>query len=251
MIEPELEPIDGEMRQPCVNQAFPGDYWAQKQLNRDEKCSQHREQDSEREVRPPKWTKTLLVVFAVSLVFALGGLCILGILYFSLSVKLSAQETKSTHLGVSKELSALETNSKIMVKELTDNYTRVRETLFFYKAFAAQMKDWGGKLYYFSSDELNWSSSRAFCVSKGADLVTISNQSEQLFLFSEVKEYYWIGLNDLDTEGRWVWVNNQTLNETGVQFWHQRVSEKSEPDNWRGNNANGENCAIACIETFL
>ncbi|XP_039534397.1 endonuclease domain-containing 1 protein-like [Pimephales promelas] len=34
MIEPELEPIDGEMRQPCVNQAFPGDYWAQKQLNR-------------------------------------------------------------------------------------------------------------------------------------------------------------------------------------------------------------------------
>ncbi|XP_056088724.1 C-type lectin domain family 4 member K-like [Rhinichthys klamathensis goyatoka] len=121
------------------------------------------------------------------------------------------------YVGVSKQLSALETNSTIMVKELTDNYTRVREQLFFYKAFTAQLNDWGGKLYYFSSDQLTWSSSRAFCVSKGADLVTITSQSEQMFLYSELKDHYWIGLNDLDTEGDWVWVNSQTLNDTGVQ----------------------------------
>ncbi|XDV33818.1 hypothetical protein PO909_004087 [Leuciscus waleckii] len=138
-----------------------------------------------------------------------------------------------------------------MVRELTDNYTRVKEELFFYKAFTAQflnrdmkLRDWGGKFYYFSSEKLTWSSSRAFCVSKGTDLVTITSQSEQMFLNSEIKDQYWIGLNDLQTEGNWVWVNNQTLTETGVQFWFQRVSEKSEPDNWRGNDANGENCAV-------
>ncbi|XP_039534401.1 hepatic lectin-like [Pimephales promelas] len=202
-------------------------------VSSDEKHSQQRGN----QVTSSKRTKVPLIILGVSLVLALGGLCVLGIMY----------------LGVSKELSALETNSKIMVKELTDNYTRVRETLFFYKAFAAQLKDWGGKLYYFSSDELNWSSSRAFCVSKGADLVTISNQAEQLFLLSELKEYYWIGLNDLYTEGRWVWVNNQTLTETGVQFWHQRVSQLSEPDNWitgSGDGANGENCAVVFSNTL-
>uniref|UniRef100_A0A8C2AS33 C-type lectin domain-containing protein n=1 Tax=Cyprinus carpio TaxID=7962 RepID=A0A8C2AS33_CYPCA len=35
------------------------------------------------------------------------------------------------------------------------------------------------KLYLFNSGKLNWSSSRAFCVSKGADLVTITSQTEQ------------------------------------------------------------------------
>ncbi|XP_043074158.1 endonuclease domain-containing 1 protein-like [Puntigrus tetrazona] len=34
MIEPELETTDGTMREPCVNQAFPGDYWTQTALNR-------------------------------------------------------------------------------------------------------------------------------------------------------------------------------------------------------------------------
>ncbi|KAK7139494.1 hypothetical protein R3I93_016586 [Phoxinus phoxinus] len=111
-----------------------------------------------------------------------------------------------------------------MLRELRDNYTRVRGQLFFYKAFTAQslnsdmkLRDWGGKLYFFSSDKLTWSSSRAFCVSKGTDLVTITSQSEQRFLNSEIKDHYWLGLNDLETEGQWVWVNNRTLNDTGLQ----------------------------------
>ncbi|KAI7808210.1 putative C-type lectin domain family 4 member F-like [Triplophysa rosa] len=63
---------------------------------------------------------------------------------------------------------------------------------------------------------------------------------------SLTKEFYWIGLNDLETEGRWVWVNNQTLNETGVQFWYKRESEQSEPDNWKEEDPSGENCA--CVD---
>uniref|UniRef100_A0A672KC97 C-type lectin domain family 4 member F-like n=1 Tax=Sinocyclocheilus grahami TaxID=75366 RepID=A0A672KC97_SINGR len=101
-----------------------------------------------------------------------------------------------------------------------------------------------GKLYFFSSNKMDWSSSRAFCVSKGADLVTITSLTEQLFLASKIKDTYWIGLNDLDTEGLWVWVNNQTLNETGVLFWHGRDSEISEPDNWKEEDLTGENCAL-------
>ncbi|XP_056596739.1 CD209 antigen-like protein D [Triplophysa dalaica] len=98
------------------------------------------------------------------------------------------------------------------------------------------------KVYLFSTVKQNWSKSRDVCLSKGADLVTITSYKEQVFLASHVKEPLWIGLNDLDTEGRWVWVNNQTLEETGVQFWHKRNSS-SEPDNWKVEDPLGENCA--------
>ncbi|XP_055075364.2 C-type lectin domain family 4 member F-like [Misgurnus anguillicaudatus] len=93
-------------------------------------------------------------------------------------------------------------------------------------------------MIYFSTDKQNWSSSRAVCVSMGADLVTITSQKEQDFLVSKIKETHWIGLNDQETEGRWVWVNNKTLEETRVEFWF-----KKEPDNWKVMDPSGENCA--------
>ncbi|XP_058608514.1 lectin BRA-3-like [Onychostoma macrolepis] len=84
----------------------------------------------------------------------------------------------------------------------------------------------------------------AYSASYGADLVTITSQSEQDFLASEINEQHWIGLNDLETEGHWVWVNNQTLIETGLQLWHKRPSGQSEPVNWRVTDPSGENCAV-------
>ncbi|XP_073677588.1 uncharacterized protein [Garra rufa] len=195
--------------------------------------------------------------------------------------------TNGSNVSVSVQLSAQRTNSKIMareIEELTANYTRVREDLcinnitvreltanytrfrkrlsFFEGELILSQKictfnqnliniwTFHGKLYFFSCDKLNWSSSRAFCVLKGADLVTITSQTEQRFLVSKTNEYHWIGLSDLETEGHWVWVNNQTLKETGVQFWHQRESEKSEPDNWKKEDPTGENYAASPSSTL-
>ncbi|KAF5890348.1 C-type lectin domain family 6 member A-like [Clarias magur] len=33
---------------------------------------------------------------------------------------------------------------------------------------------------------------------------------------SQIGETHWIGLNDLETEGEWIWVNNQPLKKTNV-----------------------------------
>ncbi|KAK2887590.1 hypothetical protein Q8A67_015818 [Cirrhinus molitorella] len=169
-------------------------------------------QEGEQEVTSPKWTKVLLTVLSFSLVLALGGLCVLGMLL-------------------------------IKLEELITNYTRVK-TLSIVQSCNLSVDGWiacHGKLYLFSTDKLNWSSSRDVCVSKGADLVTITNQTEQDFLVSKIKQTHWIGLNDLETEGQWVWVNNQTLNETGAQFWFSEGP--TEPDNWRNQDPSGENCA--------
>ncbi|KAL1255148.1 hypothetical protein QQF64_013209 [Cirrhinus molitorella] len=204
----------------------------------EKKHTQYKVNSNEEQERlcQPKWTKVLLIVFAIF--FALGGICVLSILYVSVSVKLSAQETNVTIMAKKLE-------------ELTANYTRVREYLSFYETFTSQslscnmsLTAFNGNLYFFSSNKMNWSSSRAFCISKKADLVTIPSQTEQIFLASKIKQIHWIGLSDLKTEGHWVWVNNQTLKETGVNFWHKRKSEKNEPDNSKKDDPTGENCAV-------
>ncbi|XDV33823.1 hypothetical protein PO909_004091 [Leuciscus waleckii] len=100
----------------------------------------------------------------------------------------------------------------------------------------------GGKCYYFSMVEMNWTQSRDHCVSRGGHLVIINSQAEQDFLTSKVKVTHWIGLNDLDTEGHWVWVNNQPLNDS-AEFWMKREDGVSEPDNWTKDHPAGEDCA--------
>ncbi|XP_053494722.1 C-type lectin domain family 4 member F-like [Ictalurus furcatus] len=85
--------------------------------------------------------------------------------------------------------------------------------------------------------------SRDYCVGKGGHLVIITSQTEQDFGSSQIGETHWIGLNDLETEGKWMWVNNQPLKETDVMFWYSGPGEHSEPDNWKREDPSGENCA--------
>ncbi|XP_067281137.1 C-type lectin domain family 4 member F-like [Pseudorasbora parva] len=206
----------------------------------DKNCSQHKGNstvEQERKVTSPKWTKVLLTLLGLSLVFALGGLCALWMIY---NHKVADFESQNEQHII---------NSTAMKNEFNDlrvRYNTLRERMSFYDVPSCNLSVDGwiacrGKLYLFSSNELNWWSSRDVCVSKGADLVTITSQSEQDFLVSKIKASHWIGLNDLDTEGHWVWVNNQTLTETGVQFWFN--GGPTEPDNWRVKDPSGENCA--------
>ncbi|KAM9434589.1 C-type lectin domain family 6 member A-like isoform 4-T4 [Clarias gariepinus] len=102
-------------------------------------------------------------------------------------------------------------------------------------------KPLGLKCYYVSTEKLSWTQSRDYCVEKGGHLVIITSQAEQDFVSSQIKETHWIGLNDLETEGEWMWVNNQPLNETSVTFWYDEGPH--EPDNWKVQDPSGENCA--------
>lgn len=91
----------------------------------------------------------------------------------------------------------------------------------------------------------NWTQSREDCISRGGDLAVIDTWEEQAKVFEHIPrvswtstfwEYggVWIGLNDMETEGTWVWVNNKTLQTDG--FWHP-----GDPNNY---GVSGENCVI-------
>ncbi|XP_037602493.1 CD209 antigen-like [Sebastes umbrosus] len=92
----------------------------------------------------------------------------------------------------------------------------------------------------------NWADSRADCVRRGGNLAVIDSLEEQINLFeylpkqdSSIRPWWkisggiWIGLSDIHTEGKWVWLNNVTLQDGG--YWIQ-----GEPNN---HGEVGEDCA--------
>ncbi|XP_029979951.1 CD209 antigen-like protein C isoform X2 [Sphaeramia orbicularis] len=79
--------------------------------------------------------------------------------------------------------------------------------------------------YWFSNEKRNWEAARQDCRNRGADLVIIKSEDEQNFI-SRFKQDYWIGLNDLEKEGTWKWVDGSPVTLT---FW-----AVGQPDN--GNN---------------
>ncbi|XP_054653590.1 CD209 antigen-like protein E [Dunckerocampus dactyliophorus] len=82
--------------------------------------------------------------------------------------------------------------------------------------------------YFFSFMQIkNWMGSRDYCISHGADLVVIDHQDEQLYVSQSIKHFsseVWIGLTDMASEGKWVWINNVT--ELEQRYWMP-----GEPDN--------------------
>uniref|UniRef100_A0A8B9GP28 C-type lectin domain-containing protein n=1 Tax=Astyanax mexicanus TaxID=7994 RepID=A0A8B9GP28_ASTMX len=203
--------------------------------------------------RNPPHTKNTMKLFLVALclvlLFDLVALCVLGVLYFNKGVSYESLSDQfiSTVENLSVQLrNATETERQYEVLKL--KYRTVHEV--FSNCSECQKceqcedgwKHFGVKCYYFSTDTLNWMNSRDHCVEKGGHLVIITSEAEQNFVNSS-GETHWIGLNDLETEGKWMWVNKQPLTETGVTLWFKRKNEPDEPDNWKQEDPSGENCA--------
>ncbi|KAB5517740.1 hypothetical protein PHYPO_G00170660 [Pangasianodon hypophthalmus] len=153
------------------------------------------------------------------------------------------KELKAKH----QELVSACTETQQLYKMLKEKYQQVHERLSACNAnqncrhCEEGWKSLGLKCYNFSTNKLTWTQSRDYCVEKGGHLVIITSQTEQDFVSSQIGETHWIGLNDLETEGKWMWVNNQPL-KTGVTFWFRAPEGPREPDNWKNEDPSGENC---------
>ncbi|XP_051754150.1 CD209 antigen-like protein E isoform X2 [Ctenopharyngodon idella] len=92
-----------------------------------------------------------------------------------------------------------------------------------------ELKKAASKRIFFptSSVSKSWSESRQYCRDRGADLVIINTEEKQRFISTFIKERVWIGLTDIENEGRMKWVDNSPLNRG---YWF-----KGEPNNYGGN----------------
>jgi len=72
----------------------------------------------------------------------------------------------------------------------------------------------------------DWFTAENNAVALGGHLVTINDAAEQDWLIATfgTKLHYWIGFNDIGTEGNWVWVSGEPVTYTN---WMD-----GEPNNW-------------------
>ncbi|NUN12744.1 MAG: hypothetical protein HUU55_03830 [Myxococcales bacterium] len=88
-----------------------------------------------------------------------------------------------------------------------------------------------GASYYYLCPNANWSTAQTNCVGLGGHLVTINNAQENDFIDVQTgngsKGSYWIGYNDLQTEGTFVWASGQPNSFTDFC--------SGEPNNFNGN----------------
>ncbi|XP_051784485.1 C-type lectin domain family 4 member E-like [Erpetoichthys calabaricus] len=107
--------------------------------------------------------------------------------------------------------------------------------------------------YFFSTDKMDWNSSRDNCTGMGAQLVIMNSVKEQKFLqgasYISTTEGFWIGLNDIENEGQWRWVDNSTLSSS-LTAWTIRNDGTQEPDNWTGKDKSGEDCVRLSLTWF-
>jgi hypothetical protein len=80
--------------------------------------------------------------------------------------------------------------------------------------------------YYRLTEPLSWPEAENQAMQWGGHLVTINEREEELWLKNQfgLYEYFWIGLNDINSEGNWEWVNGEPVTYTN---WAER-----QPDNY-------------------
>ncbi|MGH0138151.1 UNVERIFIED_CONTAM: hypothetical protein FKN15_065196 [Acipenser sinensis] len=150
-------------------------------------------------------------------------------------------ELEKNYSNISEKYSALDQYCPMI-------YTSSKERVC--KACPQNWELFNGKCYYFSTDRMNWNSSRDNCTSLGGHLVIIESDGEQRFLSDKAwivtqEQSHWIGLTDAVTEGTWLWVDGTPLiGNVKAKFWATRTHDNGkEPDNYNGVDLSGEDCA--------
>uniref|UniRef100_A0A3Q2QUA7 C-type lectin domain-containing protein n=1 Tax=Fundulus heteroclitus TaxID=8078 RepID=A0A3Q2QUA7_FUNHE len=96
----------------------------------------------------------------------------------------------------------------------------------------------GGSAYFVSPTKRTWEESRSYCQSKGADLMVINSIEEQNFA-NNFRKYMWIGLSDLETEGKWKWVDGTPLT---TRFTHRcLIKNFNSEGSWNDAECGNEN----------
>ena len=97
-------------------------------------------------------------------------------------------------------------------------------------------------IYQLTPGTQSWQKSQEFCQNWGGDLAVYGVKSlenrKKLIRNLPIKDLFWIGANDIASEGNWVWVNGERANSSELHWWG------SEP-----NNIGNEDC-IRVIEDF-
>lgn len=79
--------------------------------------------------------------------------------------------------------------------------------------------------YYALTEPMPWIEAEAWAQEWGGHLVTLRNREEELWIKDTFgrNEFFWIGFNDIEEEGKWIWSSGEPVMYTN---WHE-----GEPNN--------------------
>ena len=84
----------------------------------------------------------------------------------------------------------------------------------------------GGYCYFTSAACASWLTAESNCSNMSSGLVTVHNQEENVYIQHRHNGHRsWIGLNDRNVEGSFVWTNKEI---SSFRFWSAR-----QPNNWK------------------
>ncbi|XP_059361589.1 CD209 antigen-like protein C [Carassius carassius] len=213
----------------------------------------HREDFNTEEPRTPRHTGSDGVTISRAAGVCLGLVCVLLLTAVIVLCVIFTQErqqlkTKITNL-LTNNMNL--TRERQQLKTKITNITQERDQLKsekndLQKKFADGWKCHQSSLYFFSSEMKNWDESRRYCTEREADLIIINNREEQDFVknICGSSDHFWIGLTDIEVEGRWKWVDGSNITITSG-FW-----ASGEPKSSQGTD---EDCAnthsSGCFDT--
>jgi hypothetical protein len=110
-------------------------------------------------------------------------------------------------------------------------------------------KTFNDHTYALTSAAMTWAQAKDNATALGGYLATLNTKAENVWIWNQFETQVWIGANDIDTEGTWVWDNGTTSDDGGIS---DNISAGAKwPDGtvkWKpGEPSNGlgvEDCAL-------
>ncbi|XP_048880631.1 CD209 antigen-like protein A isoform X2 [Brienomyrus brachyistius] len=191
-----------------------------------------------------------VVFLSLTCAFLLAGI-------IALSVCWQLRKENGALMEANQQLQELKKNLTALKESLESENTQLRKDRTLMKTRCSHCPSgWtfnNSKCYFVPLDQTwkTWNDSRLECIKMGADLLTIQNKEEQMFIMNLAPTYfdewhgYWIGLTGNAKD--WVWIDGSSLT-TG--FWADNVSqtkthvltntghETKTPNSWRSTPPN-------------
>ncbi|XP_073478621.1 hepatic lectin-like [Aquarana catesbeiana] len=177
---------------------------------------------------PDKWgfftQKTNLITYGL---IALSYVMVIALFIIVLSQKSPSQMATMASKNDLQSLDSTVGNLSLKMKQIERDVKKATTCETGWQTFQ-------GSCYFFTSARSNWNKARTTCVMKQADLAVITSVEEQNFISRQTGDQpYWIGLSDIEEEGKWTWVD-------GTDY---ASSYKAWMPNEPNNNDNNEDCA--------
>ncbi|XP_061088108.1 C-type lectin domain family 4 member E-like isoform X4 [Conger conger] len=143
----------------------------------------------------------LYCLVTICVVLQIAGLCAWICMYSQINAGIQDLDAEVSALNVKDS----QINAGIQDLDAKVSALNVKAPIVFVEI--SGWKRFGCKAYYLSNNTSTWEMAREQCIAMGATLAMVKTEEEMEFLANAIAQRFWVGLNDIGTEGTWKWLD--------------------------------------------